>query len=118
MTGRPLPATQRGTVLAVVKATPCGWPAASLDPSCGRHLRTAVDTGPDERGTKPRSVNQRSPRFRGMASRAHRMFANARWSSDAVGLVLADLIVARLLPADSAITIAVDDTLFKRSGKK
>ena len=31
-------------------------------------------------------------------SRAHRMFANARWSGDALGLVLADLIVARLLP--------------------
>jgi DDE superfamily endonuclease len=47
-------------------------------------------------------------------SRAHRMFANARWSSDALGLVLADLIVTRLLPTDSALTIAVDDTLFKR----
>ena len=44
--------------------------------------------------------------------------ANARWSGDALGLALADLIVARLLPADSALTIAVDDTLFKRSGKK
>ena len=33
-------------------------------------------------------------------------------------MALADLIVARLLPADSALTIAVDDTLFKRSGKK
>ena len=51
-------------------------------------------------------------------SRAHRLFTNARWSSDALGLVLADLIVTRLLPADSALTIAVDDTLFKRSGKK
>ena len=51
-------------------------------------------------------------------SRAHRLFTNARWSGDALGLVLADLIVARLLPADSALTIAVDDTLFKRSGKK
>ena len=51
-------------------------------------------------------------------SRAHRMFANARWSGDALGLVLADLIVTRLLPPDSALTIAVDDTLFKRSGKK
>src|SRR5689334_39502 len=50
-------------------------------------------------------------------SRAHRLFSNARWSGDALGLVLADLIVARLLPADSAVTIAVDDTLFKRSGK-
>jgi hypothetical protein len=42
----------------------------------------------------------------------------ARWSSDALGLALADLIVTRLLPADSALTIAVDDTLFRRSGKK
>ena len=31
---------------------------------------------------------------------------------------MADLIVARLLPTDSALTIAVDDTLFKRSGRK
>jgi hypothetical protein len=38
--------------------------------------------------------------------------------SPCCGPVLADLIVARLLPADSALTIAVDDTLFKRSGKK
>ena len=30
-------------------------------------------------------------------SRAHRLFANARWSGDALGLALADLIVARLL---------------------
>jgi hypothetical protein len=51
-------------------------------------------------------------------SRAHRLFAVARWSPDAVGLALADLIVARLLPARSPLTIAVDDTLFKRSGKK
>jgi hypothetical protein len=46
------------------------------------------------------------------------LFSNARWSGDALGLVLADLIVARLLPAGAALTIAVDDTLFKRSGKK
>jgi SRSO17 transposase len=51
-------------------------------------------------------------------SRAHRFFAVARWSSDAVGLALTDLIVARLQPAESPLTIAVDDTLFKRSGKK
>jgi hypothetical protein len=51
-------------------------------------------------------------------SRAHRFFATARWSTDQIGLALADLIVARLLPAGSPITIAVDDTLFKRSGKK
>ena len=51
-------------------------------------------------------------------SRAHRLFSNARWSGDALGLALADLIVAQLFPAGSALTIAVDDTLFKRSGKK
>ena len=48
-------------------------------------------------------------------SRAHRLFTNARWSGDALGLVLADLIVAQLLPPDSALTIAVDDT-FVRTG--
>ena len=31
---------------------------------------------------------------------------------------MTDLIVARLLPAGSPLTLAVDDTLFKRSGKK
>src|SRR3954468_19490781 len=51
-------------------------------------------------------------------SRAHRLFTVARWSGDALRLALADLIVARLLPSGAALTIAVDDTLFKRSGKK
>src|SRR4029078_12487340 len=51
-------------------------------------------------------------------SRAHRLFSNARWSGDALGLALADLIVARLLPPGAALTLSVDDTLFKRSGKK
>src|SRR6186713_3418478 len=48
-------------------------------------------------------------------SRAHRLFTNARWSGDALGLAFSDLIVARLLPAGAGLTIAVDDTLFKRS---
>jgi hypothetical protein len=51
-------------------------------------------------------------------TRAHRFFASARWCADAVGLVLVDLIVGLLLPAGAAITVVVDDTLFKRSGKK
>ena len=50
-------------------------------------------------------------------SRAHRLFTHARWSTDALGLALADLIVTHLLPAGSPLTVAVDDTLFKRSGK-
>jgi len=51
-------------------------------------------------------------------ARAHRFFATARWCSDAVGLVMLDLIVDRLLPAGSAITVVIDGTLFKRSGRK
>jgi hypothetical protein len=51
-------------------------------------------------------------------SRAHRFFAVARWSSDTVGLALTDLIVTHLMPAGAPLTVAVDDTLFKRSGKK
>src|SRR3981081_66017 len=47
-----------------------------------------------------------------------RFFPAARWRADAVGLALADLIVTHLLPTGSPITIAVDDTLFTRSGKK
>ena len=35
-------------------------------------------------------------------SRAHRLFTNARWSADALGLALADLIVARLLASGIA----------------
>ena len=50
--------------------------------------------------------------------RAHRFFAAARWSADRIGLILADLIITALLPGDAPITVAVDDTLFKRSGKK
>ena len=51
-------------------------------------------------------------------SRAHRFFAKARWSADGVGLALAVLIVDLLVPPGTAITLAIDDTLFKRSGKK
>jgi SRSO17 transposase len=51
-------------------------------------------------------------------SRAHRFFSNARWSPDQVGLALADLIVAHLVSPDAALTVAIDDTLFHRSGKK
>jgi hypothetical protein len=51
-------------------------------------------------------------------ARVHRFFAAARWCADAVGLAMLDLIVDRLLTQGSAITVVVDDTLFKRSGRK
>ena len=50
--------------------------------------------------------------------RAHRFFSAARWCPRQVGLVLAGLVVAHLLPKGAPITVAVDDTLFRRRGKK
>jgi hypothetical protein len=50
--------------------------------------------------------------------RAHRFFSAARWSADQVGLAVARLVVDRLLPSGAALTVAVDDTLFRRWGRK
>jgi hypothetical protein len=49
---------------------------------------------------------------------AHRFFSAARWSADQVGLVLLDHMVAWLLPATAPLALIVDDSLFKRSGRK
>ena len=51
-------------------------------------------------------------------SRAHRFFATARWHPDSVGLALLRLIVGHLVPFDAPLTVAVDDTLFRRCGRK
>jgi hypothetical protein len=50
--------------------------------------------------------------------RAHRFFNTARWSADQFGLAAARTIVARLMPSQSALTLALDDALFKRRGRK
>jgi DDE superfamily endonuclease len=50
--------------------------------------------------------------------RAHRFFSAARWCPRQVGLLLAELIVTQLLAPGAAITVAVDDTLFRRRGRK
>ena len=50
--------------------------------------------------------------------RAHRFFSHARWSSQDLGLVLATLIVALLVPEGEPVLVAVDDTLFKRTGRE
>jgi hypothetical protein len=57
---------ERGVVLAGVKAMPFGWPAASLDPGCGRH-----PTALPERSPRSRITNLRSPRFQGIAAWTH-----------------------------------------------
>ena len=50
--------------------------------------------------------------------RAHRFFSHARWSVDAVSATLARLVVRLLVGPDEAVTVAVDDTLFRRRGPK
>src|SRR6266540_5914647 len=51
-------------------------------------------------------------------ARAHRFFSHARWSADQLGLVLLDLILALLVPADAPVRLVADDTLMRRSGRK
>jgi hypothetical protein len=48
---------------------------------------------------------------------AHRFFSRAAWSPDEVGLVLARLVVRLLVPGGEPVTLAVDDTLFRRKGR-
>ncbi len=50
--------------------------------------------------------------------RAHRFFSHARWSPEKVSAVLARLVVDLLVPAGEAVLVAVDDTLFRRTGRK
>ena len=50
--------------------------------------------------------------------RAHRFFARARWNADDLGLAVARLVVALLVPAGEPVVVAIDDTLFRRRGKK
>ncbi len=50
--------------------------------------------------------------------RAHQFFSRARWNADDVGLAVAKLVVTLLVPAGQPVTIAIDDTLFRRRGKK
>jgi len=50
--------------------------------------------------------------------RAHRFFSRAVWSAEQLGVLLAGLVVRLLLPADADVTVVIDDTLFKRTGRK
>jgi DDE superfamily endonuclease len=49
---------------------------------------------------------------------ACRFFSDHVWDVDRLGLAVARLIVDRLLGADAPITVAVDDTLFRRWGRR
>src|SRR5262249_57290922 len=50
--------------------------------------------------------------------RAHRFFSRAVWSAEGLGVLLAGLVVRLLVPADAAVTVVIDDTLFRRTGRK
>jgi hypothetical protein len=49
--------------------------------------------------------------------RAHYFFARARWEIDELGLSVARLVVLLLVPP-GPLTVAVDDSLFRRTGRK
>jgi len=51
-------------------------------------------------------------------SRAHDFFARRRWDPDELGVRLLDFLVATFLAPDAPIGLAVDDTLFGRSGRR
>jgi hypothetical protein len=51
-------------------------------------------------------------------SRAHDFFARRRWDPDELGLRLLDFLVVTFLRADAPARLAVDDTLFGRSGRR
>jgi hypothetical protein len=50
--------------------------------------------------------------------RAHWFFARARWDPGDLGLAAARLVVALLVPDGAPVVVAIDDTLFRRRGKK
>jgi DDE superfamily endonuclease len=50
--------------------------------------------------------------------RAHRFFSAHAWSADQLGLAMARLIVATLMPGGTDLHLAVDDSLFRRRGKQ
>ncbi|MCA1681322.1 MAG: transposase, partial [Actinobacteria bacterium] len=51
-------------------------------------------------------------------SRAHDFFARARWDPDELGLRLLDFLVSVFAGTGAPIRLAVDDTLFGRSGRR
>ena len=51
-------------------------------------------------------------------SAAHDFFARSRWSPDEVGLRLLDFLIERFVGAGSPVCLAVDGSVFGRSGRK
>ncbi|MDQ3176231.1 MAG: transposase, partial [Actinomycetota bacterium] len=51
-------------------------------------------------------------------SRAHDFFARRRWEPDDLGVRLLDFLIVTFLRPGAPIRLAVDDTLFGRSGRR
>src|SRR5229473_2553682 len=50
--------------------------------------------------------------------RAHRFFSRARWNPDDLGLCAARLVISLLVPDGGPVEVLIDDTLFRRRGKR
>src|SRR6266702_777143 len=50
--------------------------------------------------------------------RAHYFFARARWELDQLGLAVAQLVVLLVVPPGADLEVAVDDSVFRRAGRK
>ena len=50
--------------------------------------------------------------------RAHYFFARAAWDLDELGVAVAKVVVALLVPPGQPVAVAVDDSVFRRSGRK
>src|SRR5262249_52817271 len=50
--------------------------------------------------------------------RAHKFFSAARWLPERLSMLLAKLVVGLLVPADDAVSVVIDDTLFTRAGRR
>jgi transposase len=50
--------------------------------------------------------------------RAHSFFSRARWNPDDLGIAAARLVTALLVPDGEPVEVLIDDTLFRRRGKK
>jgi DDE superfamily endonuclease len=50
--------------------------------------------------------------------RAHYFFSRARWNPDDLGIAVAKLVIGLLVPAGETVEVLIDDTLFRRRGKR
>ena len=50
--------------------------------------------------------------------RAHYFFSGARWNPDDLGICVAKLVIGLLVPDGEAVEVLIDDTLFRRRGRK